>query len=51
MVTNNEKTSSGKGNTALKTLHLTADEKKSLKIFLREGLAGKEAPFRYPKLP
>ena len=50
MVTNNEKESGGKCNTALKTLHLTADEKKSLKIFLSEGLAGEEVPFRYPKV-
>ena len=41
----------GKGNTALKALHLSVDEKKALKVFLSEGLAGEEAPFKYPKVP
>ncbi len=41
----------GKGNTALKPLKLTADEKKALKTFLVEGLAGEEKPFSYPKIP
>jgi cytochrome c peroxidase len=41
----------GKGNTALKPLKLSAEEKKALKVFLVEGLAGKETPFKYPKLP
>jgi cytochrome c peroxidase len=41
----------GKGNTALKALHLTVDEKKALKVFLSEGLAGEETPFKYPKVP
>jgi cytochrome c peroxidase len=41
----------GKGNTALKPLHLTADEKKALKAFLVEGLAGEEISFKYPKVP
>lgn len=41
----------GKGNTALKPLHLSIEEKKALKAFLVEGLAGEEAPFKYPKVP
>ncbi len=41
----------GKGNTALKVLRLTIDEKKALKAFLVEGLTGEEAPFKYPKVP
>jgi cytochrome c peroxidase len=41
----------GMGNTVLKPLKLTADEKKALKAFLVEGLAGEETPFKYPKLP
>jgi cytochrome c peroxidase len=41
----------GKGNAALKPLKLTDAEKKALKTFLVEGLAGEEVPFRYPKVP
>jgi cytochrome c peroxidase len=41
----------GKGNTALKPLKLLDEEKKALKVFLSEGLAGEEAPFKYPKVP
>jgi cytochrome c peroxidase len=41
----------GKGNTALKPLGLTADEKKFLKEFLVEGLSGETVPFEYPKVP
>jgi cytochrome c peroxidase len=41
----------GKGNKALKPLKLTDAEKKALKTFLVEGLAGEEVPFRYPKVP
>lgn len=41
----------GKGNRVLKPLHLTADEKKWLKIFLGEGLTGETTPFFYPKVP
>lgn len=41
----------GKGNTALKPLSLSIEERKALKAFLVEGLAGEESPFRYPKLP
>jgi cytochrome c peroxidase len=41
----------GKGNTALTPLKLTAEEKKALKVFLVEGLAGEEVPFKYPKVP
>jgi len=35
----------------LKPLKLTMDEKKALKAFLVEGLAGEEIPLKYPKLP
>jgi cytochrome c peroxidase len=41
----------GQGSAVLKPLMLTADEKKALKAFLVEGLAGEETPFKYPKLP
>jgi len=41
----------GKGNRALTPLKLTAEEKKALKVFLVEGLAGEEVPFKYPKVP
>ena len=41
----------GKGNAALKPLKLSDAEKKALKTFLVEGLAGEEVPFRYPKVP
>src|SRR5574341_744848 len=41
----------GRGNSALKPLRLTAAEKKQLKAFLTEALAGKEIKFDYPKLP
>ena len=41
----------GQGNSALKPLKLTDAEKKALKTFLVEGLAGEEVPFRYPKVP
>jgi len=41
----------GKGNTVLKPLKLSAEEKKQLKLFLNEALAGKPIPFEYPKLP
>src|SRR5512139_2290330 len=41
----------GKGNRALTPLKLTAAEKKALKVFLVEGLAGEEVPFKYPKVP
>lgn len=41
----------GPRNTALKPLKLTDAEKKALKTFLVEGLAGEEVPFRYPKVP
>jgi cytochrome c peroxidase len=41
----------GKGNTALKPLRLSVEEKKALKVFLIEGLAGEEISFKYPKLP
>jgi cytochrome c peroxidase len=41
----------GPGNRALKPLKLTDEEKKALKTFLVEGLAGEEIPFKYPKVP
>jgi cytochrome c peroxidase len=41
----------GKGNTALKPLKLSVEEKKALKTFLVEGLAGEEKSFTYPKIP
>ncbi len=41
----------GKGNTVLKPLHLTDKEKKYLKTFLEEGLAGETPAFEYPKVP
>jgi len=41
----------GKGNPVLKPLNLSVAEKKALKSFLIEGLAGEERPFSYPKLP
>ncbi len=41
----------GPGNTVLKRLGLSADEKKALKVFLVEGLAGEHKPFVYPKVP
>ncbi len=41
----------GKGNTALKPLKLSPGEKKQLKAFLVEALAGKTVPIEYPKLP
>jgi cytochrome c peroxidase len=41
----------GKGNAALKPLKLSVEEKKALKAFLVEGLAGEEVPFKYPKVP
>jgi cytochrome c peroxidase len=41
----------GEGNTVLKPLHLTTEEKEQLKVFLVEGLAGAPATFTYPKIP
>jgi cytochrome c peroxidase len=41
----------GKGNTVLKPLRLTGAEKKYLKTFLEEALAGEPAAFEYPKVP
>jgi cytochrome c peroxidase len=41
----------GKGNTALKPIKLTVQEKKALKVFLVEGLTGEEQSFSYPKIP
>jgi cytochrome c peroxidase len=41
----------GKGNTVLKPLRLTDAEKKRLKAFLVEALAGESAAFEYPKVP
>lgn len=41
----------GKGNSALKPLGLTAEEKKYLKAFLMEGLSGEELKIKYPEVP
>jgi cytochrome c peroxidase len=41
----------GKGNSALKPLGLSAEEKKVLKAFLVEALSGEEVAFQYPKVP
>jgi len=41
----------GRGNTALKLLGLTDQEKISLKAFLAEALAGEDLIIRYPKVP
>jgi len=41
----------GKGNTVLKPLQLTAEEKRHLKIFLEQGLTGAPMAFTYPKIP
>ena len=41
----------GKGNTVLKPLQLTAEEKRYLKIFLEQGLTGAPMAFTYPKIP
>lgn len=41
----------GPGNTALQPLGLADDEKRSLAIFLREGLKGEKTTFVYPRLP
>ncbi len=41
----------GKGNTVLKPLGLSADEKKYLKAFLVEALTGDEIIIKYPELP
>jgi cytochrome c peroxidase len=41
----------GKGNSVLKPLGLSAEEKKSLKAFLTEALAGEELVIHYPEVP
>jgi cytochrome c peroxidase len=41
----------GNGNTALKPLGLKDKEKKYLRRFLSEALAGEEIVLRYPKVP
>ncbi len=41
----------GKGNTALKPLGLSIQEKKSLMAFLTEALTGEEITIQYPKVP
>ncbi len=41
----------GKGNSVLKPLGLTAEEKKNLKAFLSEALSGEEIKIEYPKVP
>lgn len=41
----------GAGNSVLKPLGLSATEKKALKVFLAEALAGETIEMKYPKLP
>ena len=41
----------GGGNTVLKPLGLTAEEKKDLKIFLTEALTGEELVIKFPEIP
>jgi cytochrome c peroxidase len=41
----------GEGNTALKPLGLTAEEKKDLKIFMTEALTGEELVIKFPEIP
>ncbi|MHB8883142.1 MAG: cytochrome-c peroxidase [Thermodesulfovibrionales bacterium] len=41
----------GQGNTVLKPLVLSPEEKRELKVFLVEALSGEEIPFRYPQVP
>lgn len=41
----------GEGNTSIKPLGLSADEKRHLRIFLSEALAGEDISFSYPKIP
>ncbi len=41
----------GEGNTVLTPLGLTAQEKKDLKPFLAEALAGEEIVFKFPEIP
>lgn len=41
----------GPGNTELKPIGLTAEEKKSLRAFLEEALAGDEIKIEYPEVP
>jgi cytochrome c peroxidase len=41
----------GQGNTVLKPLQLTPEEKEQLRMFLEEGLTGTPTTFTYPKIP
>ncbi len=41
----------GKGNTELKPLGLSAEERESLKAFLTEALVGQEITIKYPEIP
>ena len=41
----------GEGNSALKPLGLSPDEKKDLRTFLVEALAGADIKIDYPKIP
>lgn len=41
----------GKGNSVLKPLGLSPEEKESLKVFLTEALAGEELVIHYPEVP
>jgi cytochrome c peroxidase len=41
----------GEGNSVLKPLGLSVDEKRYLKTFLVEALSGEDKPFKYPVVP
>jgi cytochrome c peroxidase len=41
----------GVGNSVLKPLQLTGEEKRQLRVFLEEGLTGTPIDFSYPKIP
>jgi len=41
----------GNGNTVLKPIGLSANEKRSLRIFLTEALTGDDIVFKYPRVP
>ncbi len=41
----------GKGNTVLKSLGLSSEEKRVLKVFLQEALSGEDIRITYPEIP
>ncbi|MFN3739864.1 MAG: hypothetical protein ACK4TF_04230 [Thermodesulfovibrionales bacterium] len=41
----------GRGNTVLKPLGLSEEEKRYLRIFLEEALTGEEIVIKYPEIP